>query len=86
MLRINRIRRYYVEAAPQLGPYFARPVATDQVADVPTDVRRLRRAMTESAGAEGPTYVGCHRGGAGADRSAMTVAEGTGSNAAVSLG
>jgi hypothetical protein len=34
MLRINRIRRYYVEAAPQLAPYLARPSATDQVADV----------------------------------------------------
>jgi hypothetical protein len=34
MLRINRIRRYYVEAAPRLAPFLARPAATDQVADV----------------------------------------------------
>ncbi len=34
MLRINRIRRYYVEAAPRVTPYLARPFATDDVADV----------------------------------------------------
>jgi hypothetical protein len=34
MLRINRIRRYYVEAAPRLAPYLARPSATDTVGAV----------------------------------------------------
>lgn len=34
MLRINRIRRFYLEAAPQLAPYLARTTATDHVADV----------------------------------------------------
>jgi hypothetical protein len=34
MLRINRIRRFYVEAAPRLAPYMARTTATDQVSDV----------------------------------------------------
>jgi hypothetical protein len=34
MLRINRIRRFYVEAAPQLAPYLVRPAATDDVVDV----------------------------------------------------
>jgi positive regulator of sigma E activity len=31
MLRINRIRRFYVEAAPQLAPYLAQPSPTDTV-------------------------------------------------------
>jgi hypothetical protein len=34
MLRINRIRRFYLEAAPGLAPYMARPAATEQVSDV----------------------------------------------------
>jgi hypothetical protein len=34
ILRINRIRRFYVEAAPQLAPYLARPAASDDVAAV----------------------------------------------------
>lgn len=34
MLRINRIRRFYVEAAPQLARHLAPPSATDDVADV----------------------------------------------------
>jgi hypothetical protein len=34
MLRINRIRRFYVEAAPSLAPYLARPVASDEVGAV----------------------------------------------------
>jgi hypothetical protein len=34
LLRINRIRRYYVETAPQLAPYLARPAATDRIADI----------------------------------------------------
>lgn len=34
LLRINRIRRFYVEAVPRLAPYLARPAATDEVVDV----------------------------------------------------
>jgi ACR3 family arsenite efflux pump ArsB len=34
LLRINRIRRFYVEAAPQLAAYLARPADRDHVADV----------------------------------------------------
>jgi hypothetical protein len=34
MLRINRIRRFYLEASPGLAPYMARPAATEQVSDV----------------------------------------------------
>jgi hypothetical protein len=34
LLRINRIRRFYLEAAPQLAPYLARPADRDNVADV----------------------------------------------------
>ena len=34
LLRINRIRRFYFEAAPQLAPYLARPAATDDIVDV----------------------------------------------------
>jgi hypothetical protein len=34
MLRINRVRRFYLEAAPQLAPYLLRPAATDDVTDV----------------------------------------------------
>ena len=34
LLRINRIRRCYLEAAPVLAPHLARPAPTDDVADV----------------------------------------------------
>src|SRR5262245_19227347 len=34
ILRINRIRRFYLEAAPQLAPYLSRPAASDDVAAV----------------------------------------------------
>jgi hypothetical protein len=34
LVRINRIRRFYLEAAPQLAPYLARPAATDDKSDV----------------------------------------------------
>jgi hypothetical protein len=34
MLRINRVRRFYVEAAPRLAPYLARPSATDDIGGV----------------------------------------------------
>ena len=34
LLRINRIRRFYVEAAPQLAPYLAQPAAGDDMAEV----------------------------------------------------
>lgn len=34
MLRINRIRRFYVEVQPQLVRYLVRPAPTDEVVDV----------------------------------------------------
>jgi hypothetical protein len=34
LVRINRIRRFYVEAAPQLAPYLARPAASDDKSEV----------------------------------------------------
>ena len=34
MVRINRIRRFYFDAQPQLGPYLVRPADTDEVVEV----------------------------------------------------
>jgi hypothetical protein len=34
LVRINRIRRFYLEAAPQLAPYLARPAASDDKSEV----------------------------------------------------
>jgi hypothetical protein len=34
LVRINRIRRFYLDAAPQLAPYLARPAGSDDKGEV----------------------------------------------------